>query len=88
MTSIVITPFDNEHAAEYKSFIENEIENADFEVDMPACIELLDVRELQQKVKTLTGALKGMLEVFVDCDSYADYEDMESVKAARKALTE
>lgn len=48
MTSIVITPFDNEHAEEYKAFIENEIDNADFAVDMPACVELLDVRELQR----------------------------------------
>lgn len=35
----------------------------------------------------LLSALKGMLEVFVDSDSYAGYEDMATVKAARAAIS-
>ena len=34
----------------------------------------------------LLEALQGMLEVFIDSDSYAGYEDMETVKVARAAI--
>lgn len=49
MTSIVITPFEPEHTEELKGFIHNELDNADFDgEDMPSCIEVIDVRRLQQ----------------------------------------
>jgi len=58
MTSIVITPFDPDHAEELKCFIENELDNADFEGElMPSCVETIDVRQLQQINANLLAAL-------------------------------
>jgi hypothetical protein len=63
MTSIVITPFNDEHAEELMGFIRNELDNADFEgEDMPAYISLQEVnrnnvqrelfREALQQIET------------------------------------
>jgi hypothetical protein len=50
MTSIVITPFDPDHAEELKAFIENEIDNADFDgEDMPSSIRIEDVTTTKQE---------------------------------------
>lgn len=41
---------------------------------------------LRKAASQLLAALEGMLEIFVDSDQLADYEDMETVKMARVAI--
>ncbi len=41
---------------------------------------------LRKAAPALLSTLEAMLEVFVDSDQLADYEDMETVKAARDAV--
>jgi hypothetical protein len=43
---------------------------------------------LMHAAPLLLEALRGMLEVFVDCDQMSDYEDMRTVIAARSAIVE
>jgi hypothetical protein len=45
-------------------------------------------RKVRDCAPKLLAALKGMLEIFVDSDQLADFEDMETVKAARTAIAE
>lgn len=64
MTSIVITPFDPEHAEELKGFIENEIANAEFEgEDMPSFIRIEDVTAIKQQRDSLLTALRAVLDM-------------------------
>jgi hypothetical protein len=45
--------------------------------------------ERQRKASPkLLAALQGMIEIFVDSDQLADFEDMETVKVARAAIAE
>lgn len=81
MTSIVITPFDSEHAEEYKGFIENELDNADFTVDMPASVELLDLRELRQQRDQLLASVKELLPCI---DPNRDWDEGKRARAAVK----
>lgn len=69
MTSIVITPFDPEHAEELKAFIENELDNADFEgEDVPSSVRLVDVQALEAERNELLAALKNMVSPSVERD--------------------
>ena len=67
MTSIVITPFDPEHAEELKAFIENEIDNAGFEgEDMPSAIYIEDVTALKQQRDRLLADLLRIADTLRD----------------------
>jgi len=84
MTSIVITPFDPEHAPELASFIENELDNADFHnMDMPCAIT---IRE-QTSTVYLAIRLDGFTDIYAFatseecsafCEAHPDYEYHES----------
>jgi len=76
----------------------DDIEDCDGE-DLSALVDLAGDEEYRHSVPidfkserhrkaagTLLRALEAMLEVFVDSDQLADYEDMETVKAARHAI--
>lgn len=67
MTSIVITPLDPEHAEELKAFIENEIDNADFEGgDMPSMIRIEDVTAIKQQRDRLLADLRSIADTLRD----------------------
>lgn len=61
MASIVITPFDREHASELYAFVHKVLEKAAFNEEMPACIERLEVRSLQQVNQELKAVLADLL---------------------------
>jgi len=85
MTSIVITPFDPEHAEELKAFIENEIDNADFEgEDMPSFIRIEDVTAIKQHRDRLYAALDNLMRVTLDAMAADGYQLSEQEKAARE----
>lgn len=63
MTSIVITPFNDEHAAELMGFIQNELDNADFDgEDMPASIKLQDVDADLRQLQWANSQMLDLLE--------------------------
>ena len=85
MTSIVITPFDSEHAAELRDFIWNELENADFDgATMPAGIELVDVQALKAQRDRLLEAMACAIEAIEYYDRHEGAKEMLSM--ARKAM--
>lgn len=87
MTSIVITPFDPDHAEELMAFIENELNNADFEgEDMPSLIRIEDVAALSRQRDRLLAALH-LIEVDKDGDGFICREAMEQVRQAINAAT-
>lgn len=47
-----------------------------------------EAERIRKAAPALLRALEAMLEVFVDSDQLADYEDMENVKTARHAIAE
>jgi len=62
MTSIVITPFDSEHAEELSSFIKNELDNADFEgEEMPSSVHIEDVAALKRQRDLLLDFVVALL---------------------------
>lgn len=62
MTSIVITPFNDEHAEELMGFIQNELDNADFDgVDMPAAISLQDVNRNNMQGALVMASARSLL---------------------------
>ena len=84
MTSIVITPFNDEHAKELMAFISNEIDNADFEgEDMPASIKLQDV---DHELHLLTWKNKLMLDV-LETLAAGNTDPDRMVELAQEALT-
>jgi hypothetical protein len=63
MTSIVITPFNDEHAEELMGFIRNELDNADFEgEDMPAHISLQDVVNDNLRAALVVSAARALVD--------------------------
>lgn len=67
MTSIVITPFDPDHAEELRAFIENEIDNADFDgEDMPSSVCIEDVAALKRQRDSFKAALDALLRTTID----------------------
>jgi hypothetical protein len=56
----------------------------------PEIARFTDVEAERQRkaAPKLLAALEGMLEVFIDSDQLADFEDMETVKEARAAIAE
>lgn len=84
MTSIVITPFYDEHAEELMGFIRNEMDNADFEgEDMSASIRLQDV---DYELHLLAWKNKLMLDVLETVAS-GNTDPDRMVELAREALT-
>lgn len=84
MTSIVITPFNDEHAEELMGFIQNELDNADFEgEDMPAAIRLQDV---DHELHLLTWKNKLMLDA-LDTIASGNTDPNRMVELAQQALT-
>jgi len=62
MTSIVIRPFDSEHAEELSSFITNVLDNADFEgEEMPSSVHIEDVAALKRERDLLLDAARCAL---------------------------
>jgi hypothetical protein len=85
MTSIVITPFDPDHAEELKAFIENEIDNADFDgEDMPSSVCIEDVAALKRQRDSFKAALDTLMRVTLDAMLADGYELSEQEKAARE----
>jgi hypothetical protein len=86
MTSIVITPFDPEHAEELKAFIENEIANADFEgEDMPSFIRIEDVTELKRQRDELRALCHSALLALSE-DDFPNLRD--NLRAALERIKE
>lgn len=88
MTSIVITPFDPDHAEELMAFIENELDNADFEgEDMPSLIRIMDVTALSRQRDRLLAAL-NLIQTDKDGDGFICREAMQEVREAIDASTQ
>lgn len=80
MTSIVITPLDPDHAEELKAFIENELDNADFEgEDMPSMIRIEDVTAIKRQRDRLLAAIHGLLNM-------PDYDGTHDTSVARRTM--
>lgn len=86
MTSIVITPFDPDHAEELAGFIENELDNADFEGElMPSLICIEDVTAIKRQRDSLLIEARAMIaslkNVAVHPSFYAKLEALTQEKA-------
>lgn len=86
MTAIVITPFDSEHAEELKGYIENELDNADFNWDMPASVELVDVEALRQDREVLFAALADLVADSIERDPQLWHEAKRKAKQLLREL--
>jgi hypothetical protein len=85
MTSIVITPFDPEHAEELKAFIENELDNADFEgEDMPSFIRIEDVALIKHQRDKLLQLCQLSLQALHEDDFPALREELRQQIAQTK----